>query len=37
VLKEKIDANELVTSDLTDDISEFDQAAIVAMAKGYRK
>jgi NitT/TauT family transport system substrate-binding protein len=36
VLKEKIDANDLVTNDLIDDINKFDQAAIVAMAKGYK-
>jgi NitT/TauT family transport system substrate-binding protein len=37
VLKEKIDANDLVTNDLIDDINKFDQAALIAMAKGYKK
>jgi NitT/TauT family transport system substrate-binding protein len=37
VLKEKIDAKDLVTNDLIDDINKFDQAAIVSMAKAYKK
>ena len=37
VLKEKIDANDLVTNDLIDDINKFDQAAIAKMAKEYKK
>ncbi len=36
VLKEKIDAAELVTNDLIDDVNKFDQAAIVTMGKGYK-
>jgi NitT/TauT family transport system substrate-binding protein len=37
VLKEKIDANDLVTNDLIDDIDKFDQAAVTKMAKEYKK
>jgi NitT/TauT family transport system substrate-binding protein len=36
VLKQKVDANELVTNDLIDDINKFDQVAIVKMAKEYK-
>jgi NitT/TauT family transport system substrate-binding protein len=36
VLKEKIDAKELVTNDLIDDINKFDAAAVVKMAKEYK-
>jgi NitT/TauT family transport system substrate-binding protein len=36
VLKEKVDAKDLVTNDLIDDINKFDQAAIVAQARGYK-
>jgi NitT/TauT family transport system substrate-binding protein len=37
VLKEKVDANDLVTNDLIDDINKFDQAAVTKMAKEYKK
>jgi NitT/TauT family transport system substrate-binding protein len=36
VLKQKIDARELVTNDLIDDINKFDQAAIQKQAKAYK-
>jgi len=36
VLKQKIDASELVTNDLIDDINKFDAAAITAQAKAYK-
>jgi NitT/TauT family transport system substrate-binding protein len=35
VLKERIDANDIVTNDLIDEINKFDQAEIVSLAKGY--
>jgi len=37
VLKEKIDAADLVTNDLIEDINKFDQAAVATMAKDYKK
>jgi NitT/TauT family transport system substrate-binding protein len=36
VLKEKANANDLVTNDLIDDINKFDVNAIEAMAKGWK-
>ena len=36
VLKEKIDAKELVTNDLIDDINKFDTAEVVKAAKAYK-
>jgi NitT/TauT family transport system substrate-binding protein len=36
VLKSKIDAHELVTNDLIDEINKFDQADIEKQAKGYK-
>jgi NitT/TauT family transport system substrate-binding protein len=36
VLKEKIDAKELVTNDLIDEINNFDAAAVVKLAKDYK-
>jgi NitT/TauT family transport system substrate-binding protein len=36
VLKEKIDAKELVTNDLIDDINRFDTAEVVKAAKAYK-
>jgi NitT/TauT family transport system substrate-binding protein len=36
VLKEKIDAKELVTNDLIDEINNFNAAEIVKMAKEYK-
>jgi NitT/TauT family transport system substrate-binding protein len=37
VLKEKVDAKDLITNDLIDDINKFDAAAVEAMAKNYGK
>jgi NitT/TauT family transport system substrate-binding protein len=37
VLKEKIDAKDLITNELIEDINKFDAAAITAMAKSYGK
>jgi len=36
VLKERANANDLVTNDLIDDINKFDAKAIEAMAKGWK-
>jgi NitT/TauT family transport system substrate-binding protein len=36
VLKAKIDASELVTNELIDEINKFDQADIEKQAKGYK-
>ena len=36
VLKEKIDAKELVTNELIDDINKFDAAEVTKMAKDYK-
>lgn len=36
VLKQKVDAKELVTNDLIDDINKFDAADIVKQAKAYK-
>jgi NitT/TauT family transport system substrate-binding protein len=36
VLKQKIDAHDLVTNDLIDDINKFDAAAVVKAAKEYK-
>ena len=36
VLKQKIDANELVTNDLIDDINKFDAAEVTKLAKDYK-
>jgi len=36
VLKQKIDATELVTNDLIDDINKFDAAEVVKLAKSYQ-
>jgi NitT/TauT family transport system substrate-binding protein len=36
VLKEKVDAKELVTNDLIDDINKFDAAEVVKAAKAYQ-
>lgn len=36
VLKEKVDAKDLITNDLIDDINKFDAAAIVKMAREYK-
>ncbi len=36
VLKQKIDAKELVTNDLIDDINKFDAAEVTKMAKDYK-
>ena len=36
VLKQKIDANDLVTNELIDDINKFDAAEVTKMAKDYK-
>lgn len=36
IVKEKVDANDLITNDLIADINKFDVAEIVAMAKAYK-
>ena len=36
VLKEKIDAKELVTNELIDDINKFDAAEVTKLAKDYK-
>ena len=37
VTKEKIPANELITNDLINEINDFNQAEIIAMAKAYKE
>jgi NitT/TauT family transport system substrate-binding protein len=37
VIKEKVPAGDLVTNDLIDEINQFDQPGIVAMAKAYKE
>jgi NitT/TauT family transport system substrate-binding protein len=36
VLKQKVDASELITNDLIDDINKFDAADVIKQAKAYK-